>query len=262
VLPYNTQSSLDYISDNADRIAGVFCEAIQNRNPHVHPRKFLQRLRDMTTASNIVLVFDEVVTGFRVGAGGVQAHLGIRADLACYGKAIAGGMVVGAVAGSDECMNGVDGGRWQYGDRTFPKGHRTYFAGTFCKHPLGMAAVNACLDEMIENGDEFYPRLKAYTDYMASVLNPYWKSKGVGISMNHFGSQFRFTVPPDLALTFYQLLKLNGVYTWESRTCFQYTTTTTEDIEAVIAAFKKTTEQLMDAGIRFPPVEETPPKVH
>jgi glutamate-1-semialdehyde aminotransferase len=91
MLEYNSVSSLEWIERHSDEIAGVFCEAVQNRSPDIVPQAFLQKLRALTAARGVVLVFDEVVTGFRIGSGGVQEHLGIQADLVCYGKALGGG---------------------------------------------------------------------------------------------------------------------------------------------------------------------------
>ena len=82
VLPYDEEASLVYIEQHHREIACIFCEAIQNRNPAAVPADFLRRLRALTSERGIVLVFDEVVTGFRVAAGGVQERLGIRCDLA------------------------------------------------------------------------------------------------------------------------------------------------------------------------------------
>ena len=86
------------------------------------------------------MIFDEVVTGFRVHPGGCQALFGIRADLATYGKVIAGGMPMGILAGKAKYMDALDGGMWQYGDESFPEVGVTFFAGTFVRHPFAMAA--------------------------------------------------------------------------------------------------------------------------
>ena len=183
----------------------------------MHPRAFLQKLRELTRAHRIVLVFDEVVTGFRIGPGGAQQHLGVYADLAAYGKVLGGGLPVGALAGRAELMAGVDGGVWQYGDASAPRGRRTYFAGTMCKHPLVMAAVGAMLDHIIAHGHELYPTLNGRMARLASELNEWWASQDVGLYIAHYGSQFRFVVPTDVALVFFQALTLSGVYTWEAR---------------------------------------------
>ena len=137
VLQYDDESALAYIIEHADEIAAVFVEPVQAQTSLANaPRAFLRKLRELTRSHGIVMVFDEVVTGFRIAAGGAQAHFGVRADLVTYGKALAGGLPIGAVAGSTKLMDGVDGGAWEYGDKSFPRTTRTYFAGTFCKFPL------------------------------------------------------------------------------------------------------------------------------
>ena len=91
--------------------------------------------------SGTLLIFDEVITGFRSHPGGAQALFGIRADLATYGKVVGGGFPIGVIAGKREYMDALDGGGWQYGDDSMPTVGVTYFAGTFVRHPLALAAA-------------------------------------------------------------------------------------------------------------------------
>eukprot|EP00966_Prymnesium_polylepis_P115774 2676108-Prymnesium_polylepis.1 len=255
VLEFDEVRSLEWIEEHAGEVAGVFCEAIQNRNPSVVARPFLRKLRELTAALDIVLVFDEVVTGFRIGPGGAQQNLGIRADLVSYGKALGGGFPVGALGGRADIMAGVDGGVWRFGDASAPKGKRTYFAGTMCKHPLVMAAVNACFDRMIEEGGELYTVLNANMMRLTGAVNEWWAQQGLALRIDNYGSQFRFVVPPDLGLAFYQTLSLNGVYCWEARTCYLYTVHTEADLAHMIEAAKRTTVALLANGVELPRVE-------
>ncbi len=89
---------------------------MQSRRPEFQPREFLHALRALTEQEGIVLVFDEVITGFRICPGGAQEYYGVKADLATYGKIIGGGMPIGVVAGRARFMDTFDGGQWQYGD--------------------------------------------------------------------------------------------------------------------------------------------------
>src|SRR5262249_5468863 len=139
VLDYGTQESLDWIRRNAGELAAVLVEPVQSRHPALQPIEFLKEIRQITEASGTALVFDEVVTGFRVHQGGCQALFGIRADLATYGKVIAGGLPVGIIAGKSRFMDALDGGMWQFGDDSYPEVGVTFFAGTFVRHPLAMA---------------------------------------------------------------------------------------------------------------------------
>ena len=252
VLEYDSIESLEWIEKHSDEIAGVYCETVQNRSPRLVPRAFLQKLRELCTARGMVLVFDEVVTGFRIGPGGAQSYFGIRADLVSYGKALGGGFPVGALGGRAEVMTGVDGGVWQYGDSSQPAGRRTFFAGTTCKHPLVMAAVCAVLDHIIKHGDEMYPQINSRIDRFVTTMNGWWKTHGHALRVDNFGTQFRFQVPADIAMTFYQTLKMNGLYTWEGRTCYLFTTHSEKDIDAMITACKTTTLMLLRHKIPLP----------
>jgi len=91
VLEYGSDQSLQWIRDNADDLAAVIVEPVQSRHADLRPFDFLREVRRITAASGTAFVMDEVVTGFRVHPGGMQAVIGIRADMATYGK------VVGAV---------------------------------------------------------------------------------------------------------------------------------------------------------------------
>ncbi len=145
---------LKTIKKHAHEIAAVvMVEPIQSRRPEFQPREFLLELRRITSEEEIVLVFDEVVTGFRVAPGGAQAFYGIRADIATYGKVVGGGMPIGIVAVARAgIMDTFDGGYWEYGNDSFPEAGVTFFAGTFVRHPLVMAAAHATLKHLIREG--------------------------------------------------------------------------------------------------------------
>ena len=139
VLPYGDAEALDRLRAFASDLAAIVVEPVQSRRPGLQPVAFLHDLRRIADASGAVLLFDEMITGFRIAAGGAQAHFGVRADLATYGKILGGGLPIGAVAGRAELLDALDGGQWQYGDASFPAAETTFFAGTYNKHPLAMA---------------------------------------------------------------------------------------------------------------------------
>ena len=87
------------IRKNKDDLAAIILEGSQNSNPRLNNKDFLQGLRDVCTECDVLLILDEVVTGFRVDYGGIQGYYGIKADLATYGKILGGGFPIGAVAG-------------------------------------------------------------------------------------------------------------------------------------------------------------------
>ena len=155
VLDYGTKQSLDWIRQNAKRARCGAGRAGAEPSPGLQPIEFLKELRKITAASGTALIFDEVVTGFRVHPGGCQALFGIRADLATYGKVVAGGMPIGILAGGAQFMDALDGGMWQYGDDSYPEVGVTFFAGTFVRHPLAVAAAKAVLQHFKEQGPAF-----------------------------------------------------------------------------------------------------------
>ena len=170
VLDYGTPESLEFIRANAGDLAAVLVETVQSRRPDFQPREFLREVRAITEAAGTCLIFDEVITGFRSHLRGIQAVFGIRADLATYGKVIGGGMPIGVVAGKREFMDALDGGPWQYGDDSIPTVGVTYFAGTFVRHPLALAAAKASLEHLKRAGPGLQEQLNLTTAAMADEL--------------------------------------------------------------------------------------------
>ena len=128
-------------------------EPVQSRRPDFQPRGVPARAaRAHAAQSGTVLIFDEVVTGFRSHPRGAQGLFGIEADLATYGKVVGGGFPIGVIAGKRRFMDALDGGHWQYGDDSIPTVGVTYFAGTFVRHPLALAAAKAVLEHLREAG--------------------------------------------------------------------------------------------------------------
>lgn len=262
VLDYCDEHALDIIRQQGHDIAGVLVEPVQSRHLEIQPAAFLKELRAVTAALDIPLIFDEMITGFRILPGGAQAFFNIQADIATYGKIAGGGMPMGAIAGARKYMDAIDGGAWQYGDKSFPEADTTFLAGTFSKHPLAMAAARATLRRISEAGEQAYVQLNETTGRMAQTLNAFFAAEGVPVEVLHFGSLFRFTFQSNLDLLFYHLIH-NGVYVWEGRNCFLSFAHTEADIEQVIAAVKKSIGDLksngfLPAGNRKEPVTALP----
>ncbi len=156
LLNYGTEESLAYIEEHASELAAVMLEPVQSRRPGEFPQTFIHRLRALTTGQKVLLIFDEIITGFRIQAGGVQELLGIQADIVTYGKVLGGGMPIGVIAGRKACLDSIDGGWWTYGDDSYPKERMTLFGGTFCRHPLALAAAKAVLLRIKEQGPDLY----------------------------------------------------------------------------------------------------------
>ena len=171
VLNYGSPRSLEILKEQAHQLAAVLVEPVQSRRPDFQPKEFLQRVREITERSGAGLIFDEVITGFRIHPGGAQAWFGIEADLATYGKVIGGGLPIGAVAGRKRFMDGIDGGMWAYGDLTYPEARTTFYSGTFCKHPLAMSAARAVLTRLKTEGSELLDSLNRRSTELAGILN-------------------------------------------------------------------------------------------
>ena len=250
VLEYGNLQSLEIIRSHAHELAAVIVEPVQSRRPDLQPQEFLHELRQLTRKTGIVLILDEIITGFRLHPGGAQAWFGIDADIATYGKIVGGGMPIGVVAGKAAYMNGIDGGMWNYGDASYPQADTTFFAGTFCKHPLAMAAARAILQEMKQRGPALQEELNRRTAKLAAILNAYFTSVNVPIQIVNFGSLFRFAFTGNIDLLFYHLL-CKGIYIWEGRNCFLSVAHTDEDINNFIQAVKDSVEELHFGGF-FP----------
>jgi glutamate-1-semialdehyde aminotransferase len=219
LLEYGSEESLEFIRKNSDHIAAVLTEPVQSRNPGLQPRAYLHELRKITEEKNIALVFDEVITGFRIGLGGSQEYFGVKADIVTYGKVIGGGLPLGLVAGKARFLDATDGGFWQYGDDSVPVVKATFVAGTFCHHPLAMASSLKVLEILRNSKGQILNDLNQTTAAICDRFQKFFDQNKYPISVHHFGSLFRFTTPGKSSLLYYQLL-LNGVYVWEGRNCF------------------------------------------
>jgi glutamate-1-semialdehyde 2,1-aminomutase len=157
-IPYNDTETLEKtLTDDSLEIACVIIEPVAGNMGVVPPVEgFLRKLRELTAQQNIVLIFDEVITGFRLALGGAQQRFGVSPDLTCLGKIIGGGLPVGAYGGKKEIMNKVA-----------PDGP-VYQAGTLSGNPLAMAAGIATLKTLSEPG--FYDRLEEKASSFASAL--------------------------------------------------------------------------------------------
>ncbi|MGI2902872.1 aminotransferase class III-fold pyridoxal phosphate-dependent enzyme [Tolypothrix sp. VBCCA 56010] len=248
VLEYGTPESLNILKDHAHNLAAILVEPIQSSRPDLQPKEFLFQLRQLTQETGTVLIFDEVVTGFRMHPGGIQTLWGIQADITTYGKAVAAGIPIGVVAGKAAFMDALDGGMWNYGDESYPQVKTTFFAGTFFKHPLVMAVAWAALNHIKNSGPKLQEKLNQRTTQLAQTLNSYFEQKQVPIRVVNFGSLFRFNCQTQLSnLLFYHLLE-KGIYVWEGRTLYLSTAHTDEDIEQVIWAVKESVVEMQEGG--------------
>ncbi|WP_109607062.1 polyketide synthase [Mucilaginibacter oryzae] len=251
ILDYGTEESLRIIAERAHEIAAVLVEPVQSRRPDFQPVEFLKRVREITRQAETVLIFDEVITGFRMHPGGAQALFGIKADLGTYGKVIGGGMPIGAIAGISKYMDALDGGSWQYGDDSSPEAGVTYFAGTFVRHPLALATAKASLLYMKEKGPALQEGLNHMTLRLADALNGICEKEGLPLHVPSFGSLWKIKFDYELAYgeLLFTLMRLKGIHIWDLFPCFVTAAHTDEDIDQIISKFSESIYELIEAGI-------------
>ena len=250
ILEYGTEESIKIIAERADELAAVLVEPVQSRRPEFLPIDFLHKLRDLTTKSEIPLIFDEVITGFRMHPGGAQALFEIQADIATYGKVIGGGLSIGAIVGKRKYMDALDGGHWQFGDDSIPEVGVTYFAGTFVRHPLALAASKASLTHLKNQGPALQEKLNEMTSRLATDLNTEFKKRELPMIINHFGSLWRLKFNDDVLYgeLLFTLLRENSIHIWDGFPCFLTEAYKDEDVTMIIETFKICLTKMIAAG--------------
>jgi len=175
-LPYNDLDSVkDILNKQGDMIACIIVEPVAGNMGFIRPQPgFLEGLRELTHKHGNLLIFDEVMSGYRVAYGGAQILYNILPDLTCLGKIIGGGMPVGAYGGRKDIMI-----------RIAPEGP-VYQAGTLSGNPLAMAAGLATLKVLQQSN--FYENLASKTDLLVSGLENSAKEAGIPIQTDHIGS--------------------------------------------------------------------------
>jgi len=214
---YNDIKSVDKLfAERGNEIACVLIEPVAANMGVVPPKEgFLEGLRKITEDSGTLLIFDEVITGFRLGLGGAQKTYGVMPDITCLGKIIGGGLPVGAYGGKREIMNLIA-----------PIGP-VYHAGTLSGNPLAMAAGVATLNKLKERGT--YKRLDELTEYLIGGLRKVLEKLGIKAQINSVGSM--------LTLFF------------TGREVFDYESALRADTKMYSRFFKG----MLENGIMFPP---------
>ena len=233
---------------NPNEIAAVIIEPVAGNMGCVPPKEgFLQALKEVCHNHNALLIFDEVMTGFRLAKGGAQELYGVNADIACFGKVIGGGLPVGAFAAREEIMNFLA-----------PLGP-VYQAGTLSGNPLAMAAGYAMLQAL--NSDvAIYDRLEAKTAYLHQGIEKVLKENNIVFTINRVGSMIsvHFDANPvvdfqtakngdnDTFKKFFHGMLHEGVYIAPSayETWFITDALTYEDLDITIEAVNKVAKTL------------------
>ncbi|MBD2704307.1 amino acid adenylation domain-containing protein [Spirosoma sp. BT702] len=250
ILDYGTDESLAIIRERAHELAAVLVEPVQSRRPEFVPIEFLKQLRAITLESGTALIFDEVITGFRAHPGGTQALFGVKADLGTYGKVVSAGIPIGVIAGKRRFMDALDGGFWQYGDTSVPEIGVTYFAGTFVRHPLALAAAKASLTYLKEAGAELQQQLTKKTKRLADALNAKLERHELPLFVAQFGSLWKIKFKEDVVCgeLLFTLMREKGIHIWDGFPCFLTTIHTNAEIDLIILHFSNSINELIDAG--------------
>jgi amino acid adenylation domain-containing protein len=261
VLDWNSEDSLRVLRERGPELAAIMTEPIQNKYPTLQPREFVQSLRQIADQAGCALIFDEVVTGFRVAPGGAQEFYGVRADIATYGKVIGGGLPFAAIAGNANWLDALDGGHWQYGDDSYPEAGVTYFAGTFVRHPLALAAARATLQHIKAGGREFYRNLNDRTQRLIDRLNTAFAVRGAPVKAVHCASIWRLQWDDNqkhISL-FYYLVRYHGLHLYEQFGHFVTEGMTDAHTDRIFQVFTDAMDELMGLGFITPKDGSPPP---
>ncbi|AEV95637.1 glutamate-1-semialdehyde 2,1-aminomutase [Pediococcus claussenii] len=239
-VPYNDVEAIQRLFENfGDEIAGVIVEPIAGNMGLIPGKKeFLQKLRELTTQHGSVLIFDEVMSGFRCDLHGAQGLYGITPDLTTLGKVVGGGLPVGVFGGKREIMKNIT-----------PEGS-VYHAGTLSGNPLAMTAGITTLTQLKE---EDYSNISRKLDYLSEKVQASANRNGIPFTIRHVGSMWGYfftdgtvenfddvqATNKDNFYKFFNYAIRNGLYIASSpfETSFLSTKHTDDDIEKTIQVF-------------------------
>ncbi len=246
---YNDLNNVaDIFQSNKDQIAAVIIEPVAGNMGCIPPVKgFMEGLRALCDANDTLLIFDEVMTGFRLAPGGAQELLGINADIATYGKVIGGGLPVGAFGARKEIMSHLA-----------PEG-AVYQAGTLSGNPLAMSAGLATLS-ILNSSPELYKSLESKTRYLSNEMANILDEKGMPYQLNQLGSMMSLHFTDEPVVDFQSASKGNnpkfnayfhgmlkrGVYLPPSafESYFLNDALSYEDIDLTVEAFREVIKEL------------------
>ena len=243
VVQYNDIEQLESVMSKNKDIAGVIVEPVLANMGLILPQKnYLREMRKITKQHGIPLIFDEIVTGFRLGVGGAQAYFGITPDITTLGKALSNGFVISAVGGRRDIM-----------DHLAPNG-KVYEASTFAGNPISVAAGIASITTMMALKNKIYPKIEQYCTVLSRTVSELADDLKIPHQLNHVGSMFQifFSDSPVIDYKtskksdtkkfhkfFHNLLK-KGVFIPPSQfeTAFLSYSHTSDDVEKTIDAYR------------------------
>jgi glutamate-1-semialdehyde 2,1-aminomutase len=180
VVPYNDYSALEQVVSKDDNIACVIIEPVPANIGLIIPNKqYLNEIRKITQKQDIVLIFDEVITGFRLALGGASEFFGIKPDLATFAKAMGNGFPIAAIAGKREIM-----------EQFAPSG-KVYQASTYAGNPVSVSASVATIETLIDRKNEIYPRIARTCDRIVEGINDEIEQLNLHLTINAIGSMYQ-----------------------------------------------------------------------
>ena len=250
MLPYRQEAAFDLVREHAGELALVMVEPVQGSNPTLECRDFLAELIEVCRAVGVLVLFDEVITGFRLAYGGAQEEMDLVPDLAAYGKTLGGGMPVGAVAGRAELLSRFD---WH---RQVETGGRIFAGGTFGGNPVTMSAGAATLRHLKAH-PEIYANLREHGRRLRDEIGGFCEARGypAQVISAHSMIHLRFQAGSVLSSRdidrrfaaaekeFYTRVMLNGVLIPGDHLALTSAAHSSEDIDAVIAACRSALEE-------------------
>lgn len=243
ILPFD-EAALDLIEQHASELAGIMIEPVVGTGAIPLSKAFLQGLREVTQRHGILLMFDEVKTGFRLALGGAQEFYGVIPDLATYGKILGGGMPIGAVGCTKEIMDAVT--RYEFSISV---------AGTFSGNPITLAAGHAMMGYLMENR-QVYDELATKGGRLRDGFNAYAQAQGLPACLTGVGSFFQSHLrplpvnsprdmvgqPAEAIFDLQLYLRYNGVFVPWFHDAFISAAHSKEDVEEVLQAHQVSVE--------------------
>jgi glutamate-1-semialdehyde 2,1-aminomutase len=179
-LPYRDEHAFELIEQHKDELACVIIEPVQSSNPRTDVGSFLQGLKEVCTRSGVLLILDEVITGFRLAYGGGQEYFDVTPDLATYGKILGGGLPIGAVAGPRHLMKLFD---------LFGSENAIFAGGTYGGNPMSMSTGAAVVREL-KNNPKIYTDLQRKSERLTTAINQFLQQGDYPVQLMSADSMF------------------------------------------------------------------------
>lgn len=250
VLDYHDPNLIQILTEHKEDLAAILVEPIQPLNPHVQPVEILRQLREFCTANDTALVFDEMITGFRVAPRGAQEWYGIDADIVAYGKIISGGLPMAAVAGKAKYLDCFDGGYWEFDQPgSVPEAGVTFFGGTFVRHPLCLATSIAALTQIKKQGAQLYDDLNNKSEKFAHELRALFIRTKAPLVVHATASIISVKAMTDdpLHQLFFYYLRLKGIH-WTDKAGLISVAHSEEDLNYTVQVFEECIREMQSAG--------------